>query len=110
MYSPRLHLRSDARRPPVKGRVAARDLSDDRLATLLGWASLGLGLPLTLRPAESSRALGTGDGPSQAAAAAAVGARELAAAAGLLVRPKSGWLWVRGRNGPRATGHRAEEP
>jgi uncharacterized membrane protein len=92
MYSPRLHLRSGARRTPVEGR---RDLSDDRLSTLLGWASLGLGLPLTLRPAESSRVLGTGTGPRQTAAAVVVGARELAAAAGLLIRPRPAWLWAR---------------
>jgi uncharacterized membrane protein len=87
-----LHFRSGA---PTEGRSTRQDLSDDRLAKLLGWASLGLGVPLALRPTEASRAIGTGAGSRQVAVAAAVGARELVAAAGLLSRPKPAWLWAR---------------
>lgn len=69
--------------------------ADDRLGRALGVASLGLSAPL-LHPGGFVRALGVADAPSSRAAAAAVGARELAAAVGLLAtRRRSAWLWAR---------------
>jgi uncharacterized membrane protein len=67
----------------------------DRLATALGWASLGLGLPQVVRPGDVTTAIGIGAGPRHRAAALLVGARELAAAAGLLAGPARLFLWAR---------------
>ncbi|HEU0101524.1 MAG TPA: SRPBCC family protein [Mycobacteriales bacterium] len=72
-----------------------KDHARDRLTTGLGWASLGLGLPLLLRPDDVTARVGAGVGDSQRTAALAVGARELLAAAGLLRRPGPGLLWAR---------------
>jgi uncharacterized membrane protein len=69
-------------------------MTNDKLTRVLGWASVGLGAPLLLAPAGSAKALGIEDGPRQRAAVAGVGARELAAAAGLLERSPL-WLWSR---------------
>lgn len=68
---------------------------DDKLTTMLGWASAGLGTPLLLAPASSARTLGIEDGPQQRTAVAGVGARELVAAAGLLGQGSPLWLWAR---------------
>ncbi|MFN2561080.1 MAG: SRPBCC family protein [Jatrophihabitans sp.] len=65
------------------------------MSRALGWASVGLGLPLLVRPAESTQAVGVGSSPKHRAAATLVGVREFAAAAGLLARPSSVWLWSR---------------
>jgi uncharacterized membrane protein len=65
------------------------------LSRALGWASVGLGLPLLVRPADTTRAVGIGSSPKHRVAATLVGVREFAAAAGLLVRPSSVWLWSR---------------
>jgi uncharacterized membrane protein len=50
---------------------------------------------LLVRPTETTRAVGVGSSPKHRAAAALVGLREFAAAAGLLSRPSSVWLWGR---------------
>lgn len=70
-------------------------MTHDRLTQALGWASVGLGAPLLLAPAESAKALGTEDGQRQRTVLAGVGARELAAAAGLLAQGSPLWLWSR---------------
>lgn len=70
-------------------------MSDDRLTRLLGWASTGLGIAPLLAPGEFGKAIGVGDAPRQRAAVAVVGARELAAAAGLLGPGGPAWLWAR---------------
>ena len=95
MPSSRTLPRSTVRPGPAIRPVDGGSRSADRLPRLLAWASIGLGLPMILRPAAASRALGTGDEPKQLAATAAVGARELVAAAGLLARPRPAWLWAR---------------
>jgi uncharacterized membrane protein len=69
--------------------------SQDQLSRALGWASVGLGLPLLVRPADTTRAVGLGSSPKHRVAATLVGVREFAAATGLLVRPSSVWLWGR---------------
>lgn len=70
-------------------------MAGDGLVRALGWASVGLGIPPLLMPGSFGRAIGAGDAPRHRAAAAAVGARELAAAAGLLWRASPAWLWAR---------------
>jgi uncharacterized membrane protein len=69
--------------------------SQDQLSRALGWASVGLGLPLLVRPTDTAQAVGIGSSPRHRLAATLVGIREFAAAAGLLVRPSSVWLWSR---------------
>jgi hypothetical protein len=72
--------------------------NQDPLAQALGWASLGLGIPQTLMPGRFARAIGIRDDSRSRVWTRIVGARELAAAAGILVleqpRPAS-WLWAR---------------
>ncbi|RJK96117.1 SRPBCC family protein [Vallicoccus soli] len=70
-------------------------LDGDGLARTLGWASLGLGVPLVAAPGATLRAAGLVDGAQERAAALGVGVRELAAAAALLARPRPAWLWAR---------------
>ncbi len=70
-------------------------MTDDKLTRVLGWASAGLGAPLLLAPAKSAKALGIENGSRQRAVLGGVGARELAAAAGLLGQRSPLWLWSR---------------
>jgi uncharacterized membrane protein len=67
----------------------------DALSRALGWASVGLGLPLVARPAETAEAIGIGSSPRHRLTTTLVGVREFMAAAGLLARPSSVWLWSR---------------
>ena len=65
-----------------------------RTARLLGLASLGLGTSMLVSPAGVARFAGVDDSPVAVPVITAVGARELAHAAGLLAgRP--GWGWTR---------------
>ncbi|MGY1830011.1 hypothetical protein ACI8AA_06210 [Geodermatophilus sp. SYSU D01180] len=65
-----------------------------RTARLLGLASLGLGTSMLASPAAVARFAGVDDSPVALPVVTAVGARELAHAAGLLAgRP--GWAWTR---------------
>ena len=65
-----------------------------RTARLLGLASLGLGTTMLVDPRGVARFAGVDDSPSALPVVTAVGARELAHAAGLLAgRP--GWAWTR---------------
>jgi uncharacterized membrane protein len=70
-------------------------MTDDKLARMLGWASVGLGAPLLLAPVRTAQVLGIEGGQRQRAVLAGVGARELAAAAGLLGQRSPLWLWSR---------------
>lgn len=70
-------------------------MTHDKLTRTLGWASAGLGVPLLLSAAPAARALGIRDGTRQRATMTAVGARELASAAGLLGQRGPTWLWTR---------------
>jgi hypothetical protein len=65
-----------------------------RTARLLGLASLGLGTSMLVDPMRVARVAGVDDSPAALPVVTAVGARELAHAAGLLAgRP--GWAWTR---------------
>jgi len=74
-------------------------LDERKLAELLGWASLGLGLPETTSPGRFDRFIGVRpDAKPRAITVLACGLRELAAAAGILAleRPRPvHWLWAR---------------
>src|SRR3954463_2348504 len=73
-----------------------RRLPEDRLARFLGWFSFGLGVPQVAAPRLVNRVLGPCDAPLPGACQRAVGARELAAAAGIFSEPRpTRWLWAR---------------
>jgi uncharacterized membrane protein len=74
---------------------AAARLRGDPLVRGLGWTSALLGVPQVVAPGGFARALGLRDTFRQRLTTTAVGARELAAAAGLLGRPRPAWLWAR---------------
>lgn len=66
---------------------------EEKLARALGWGSLALGLPQVLAPGAFARAIGVRDDDTTRLWTRVVGARELAAAAGILLvegdRPKA---------------------
>lgn len=68
-----------------------------RLGPALGWASFALGAPLVAFPGRVARAIGFDDTPGTRALARGVGARELAAGAGILAQPRRpmAGLWSR---------------
>lgn len=70
-------------------------MKDDKLTRMLGWASVGLGVPLLAAAGATAQAIGIEDGSRQRAALAGAGARELVAAAGLLGQRTPMWLWAR---------------
>jgi uncharacterized membrane protein len=75
-------------------------LTDERkLAELLGWASLGLGVPQTTSPGRFDRLIGVRpDTKPRAITVLACGLRELAAGAGILALKRQRpvyWLWAR---------------
>jgi uncharacterized membrane protein len=70
-------------------------MTEDRVMRMLGWLSAGLSVPQVSMPGGFARAIGVGDGPRQRVAMTFVGARELAAAAGLLLQGNPMWLWGR---------------
>src|SRR3954471_4928751 len=80
---------------PARRPAADWSLRHDPLTRGLGVASAALGLPQVTRPADFARSLGVGDASRHRAITELVGVRELAAAAGLLVRPHPAWLWAR---------------
>jgi uncharacterized membrane protein len=71
---------------------------EDSLPNILGWGSLGLGVPQTTTPGRFAESIGVQSDSESRAWTLAVGVRELAAAAGILAlerpRPKH-WLWAR---------------
>jgi len=75
---------------------AQKPSSEKRLARFLGWFSLALGAPQTLMPGRFARFVGARDDSRTRMLTRAVGVRELAAAAGILSRPRPvTWLWAR---------------
>ena len=69
---------------------------EGELTRFLGWFSLGLGVPQTVAPGRVNRLIGVRDDSSSRTWQRIVGARELAAAAGIFSRPRpAGWLWAR---------------
>jgi uncharacterized membrane protein len=82
-------------RPPAAGPGHGSGVAADPLMRVLGWASLGLGVPQAAAPGWLGRFLGVGDAPRHQVTTSLVGARELAAAAGLLWLRRPAWLWGR---------------
>ena len=73
-------------------------MRDEKLASALGWASLGLGVPQTLAPRRFAEAVGArADDRTEAITRFACGVRELQAAAGILKisDPPTMWIWSR---------------
>ncbi len=69
---------------------------EHRLATGLGWFSLGFGLWGFASPRGMARAIGVADDPRNVTILRAVGAREIAQGIGILSQSRpTGWLWSR---------------
>jgi uncharacterized membrane protein len=67
-----------------------------RLASFLGWFSLGLGAPQIAAPSLVNRLIGVRDDAESRFWQRVVGVREIAAWAGILRSPRpAGWLWAR---------------
>jgi uncharacterized membrane protein len=81
--------------PQTASGKASEGLRRDRLPDALGWASAIVGAPLLLASRAAVEAIGMGDAPGHRRAAEFVGIRDLAAAAGLLLRSSPAWLWAR---------------
>jgi uncharacterized membrane protein len=72
------------------------DTHDDPLTNFLGWFSLGLGVPQVVVPGRVCRAVGIRPDRDSRFWMRVVGARELAAAAGILgQRRPTAWVWAR---------------
>jgi uncharacterized membrane protein len=73
-------------------------MREDPLPNMLGWGSLGLGVPQMTTPGRFAESIGVESDAKSRAWTLVVGARELAAAAGILAleRPRPvHWLWAR---------------
>jgi uncharacterized membrane protein len=83
-------------RRSVAGRNGARNEELDRLASALGWFSVGLGAAELFTPGIVSRAIGVRNRIGARALLRTYGARELAAGLGILTqRQPAAWLWAR---------------
>ena len=81
---------------PMAGNVTAQPTAAARLGTSLGWFSLAAGAASLLMPGPVARAAGLLSNPRTLRAMRAMGLRELASGAGILLRPqRPGWLWMR---------------
>jgi uncharacterized membrane protein len=83
-------------RQPDRGRwqqSRREDTGGQRLATALGWFSIGLGLAEVAMPRRLAKFLGIEDRPILLRA---LGAREIATGIGILTQPRpAGWFWAR---------------
>ncbi|MBV8535497.1 MAG: SRPBCC family protein [Alphaproteobacteria bacterium] len=71
-------------------------MDDTRLAKLLGWVSLALGLAGAMAPRSTARLIGVADDETNCRALQLVGVRELVSGVGVLSNPEApGWLWSR---------------
>jgi uncharacterized membrane protein len=87
---------SAPRLPSAPPPVPRAPSPEGEITRFLGWFSLGLGVPQTLAPGRVNRLIGVRDDTSSRTWQRIVGARELAAAAGIFSRPRpAGWLWGR---------------
>jgi uncharacterized membrane protein len=81
------------------GRAQERGLvpmDEERLATALGWFSIGLGLAEVVAPGSVARLVGVRDDDRNRWALRALGVREVVNGVGILSQPRSaGWLWAR---------------
>jgi uncharacterized membrane protein len=71
---------------------------DERLATGLGWFSIGLGLAQIVAPGSVARLIGVNDDTKNRGLMRAIGMREIATGVGILSRPRPA-NWVRARVG-----------
>ena len=71
-------------------------MDEERLASALGWFSIGLGLAQLAAPASVARLIGVTDDEQNCRVLQAVGLRELGSGIGILAQPRpSGWVWTR---------------
>ncbi len=71
-------------------------MDDTRLAKMLGWVSLALGLAGAVAPRSTARLIGVADDETNCRALQLVGVRELVSGFGVLSNPEApGWLWSR---------------
>jgi uncharacterized membrane protein len=71
-------------------------MDEERLATALGWFSIGLGLAEVVAPGSVARLVGVRDDDRNRWALRALGVREVVNGVGILSQPRSaGWLWAR---------------
>jgi uncharacterized membrane protein len=69
---------------------------EEKIATGLGWFSIGLGLAELVAPRQLSRFIGLEDGGGKQTVLRTYGLREISAGIGILAQPKpTGWLWAR---------------
>ena len=81
---------------PMAGNVSAQPTAAARLGPSLGWFSLAAGAAGLLMPGRVARAAGLLNNLGTLRAMRAIGLRELASGAGILMRPqRPGWLWMR---------------
>jgi uncharacterized membrane protein len=70
--------------------------SAERLATRLGWFSIGLGLTEVVAPGSIARLIGVRDEEETCSLLRCYGLREIASGVGILKQPRSaGWVWSR---------------
>jgi uncharacterized membrane protein len=82
--------------PPAQPPLPRAPSPEGEITRMLGWFSLGLGVPQTVAPGRVNRLIGVRDDSRSRLWQRVVGVRELAAAAGIFsqARPAS-WLWAR---------------
>lgn len=81
---------------PMAGKLDTQPSAAARLGTSLGWFSLAAGATCLLMPRTVAYSVGLSSNPRTLRAMRAMGLRELASGAGILLRPqRPGWLWMR---------------
>jgi uncharacterized membrane protein len=71
-------------------------MDEERLATGLGWFSIGLGLAEMAAPGSVARLIGVRDDDRNRWTLRAMGVREVVSGVGILAQPRpSGWVWAR---------------
>ena len=91
------HHRRDHRRARGNGNGNGSAKPDaERLATFLGWFSIGLGLAEVAAPRTVAQWIGVRDDDRNCGILRAMGLREIASGVGILTRPQpAGWVWSR---------------
>ncbi len=81
---------------PMAGNFSSQPTAAARLGSSLGWFSLAAGAASLLMPGTIARSAGLFATARTLRALRAMGVRELASGAGILLRPqRPGWLWMR---------------
>jgi len=87
-------MNAHSRKAPGTRNTANR--TAERVATGLGWFSIGLGLAEVLAPGKLAKFIGVRDTAGNRALLRFYGLRELGAGVGILLQPQpAGWLWSR---------------